>query len=116
MLADAVKNVDENGRPYTKTSPISGFKNELVNNGQGGDVYHHILYMAGSILTGNPFLVAALPISDATQVMRGRKESVTELRDDVAGIAAGKAMIAGANSGKFDWLKNRLKGELCTGK
>ncbi len=114
MVDDAIDNVDTRGRPYTKASPTTGFKDELVNNNQGGDVYHHILFMAGSILLENPVLAATLLTSDAAQVLQGRKESVTELRDDIAGTTVGIAMLKTAQTRNFNALRATLKGILCT--
>lgn len=115
MVADAIKNVDENGRPYTKTSPVNGFRSELIDNNQGGDVYHHVLFVAGGILMAQPLLSAGLAGSDLLQAtMQGRRESRTELRDDAAGAVVGADMRIAASTRNFDRLRQSLMGTLCT--
>lgn len=79
-------------------SYYDGFKPELVSNGQNGDVYRHIGWMAGSEIAHiGAISQEALIWSDAKQAWSSdghvqRPESITELRDDIAGIAVGQAM------------------------
>lgn len=117
MVAQAVKDVDERGNPFAKYKyPISGFRENLTNNNQLADVYHHILFVAGNVMLGEPGQAAnaAFIAVDAYQAyIRGRKESETELRDDRAGQRVGNAMLKAAHNGRFDALRNQLMGILC---
>ncbi len=93
-----------NGQPFTKHMPgepsgplngapqnFNGFRPDLVDNNQRGDVYHHIMFMAASELHPLGSLNGlALISSDAYQkYIKKRAESETELRDDVAGARVG---------------------------
>jgi hypothetical protein len=99
----------ELGEPETFHN-TNGFKRELIQNGQRGDVYRHILFMAGvkqlDGLTGvgsmsvRGFVVAY----DAAQSIDGTKhahEAETELKDDVAGELVGEALNALATNKKM---------------
>lgn len=116
MVKRAVENVDINGKRYKKgpTNPV-GFKKELIDYGQMGDIYHHIEFVAGNYFLGVlGSLVNRIFIEiDTRQVRQGREESITELKDDEAGKAVGVAMVKAFDSGNFDWLKSQLSGILC---
>jgi hypothetical protein len=117
MVKQAIKDVDERGVAYKKgVYPITGSRGELTDNNQDADVYHHILFVAGNSLLGEPGAAAnaAFIAVDAKQAyIEGRKESETELRDDRAGLKVGGAMMSAAHSGKFDALRNQITGILC---
>jgi hypothetical protein len=119
MQGQAVDNVDFSGKPYQKgKTPIDGFQPGLIGNGQGAEVYHHILFTAGGELdtywgsqTNGAFL-----LFDQQQASRGRKESETEVRDDYAGIAVGRAMLETGRLGRqgdFAFLTKRITNILC---
>jgi hypothetical protein len=108
-----------NSRPASgggwKTLPIGGFKSDLVSNGQLGDVHRHILYGAGSILSGSWARGFGFNAWDWTQSTY-RSESETELRDNQAGFAVGRAMLSTANAGKngnYAALFQAIFGILC---
>jgi|GEM_PF-2486401 len=121
MNRQAIKDVDLNGYAYKKGSyPIDGFKDDLVNNGQDADVYHHILFTAGNSLHGTPAADlenVAFRLQDWKQAnWDKRAESETELRDDDAGMAVGEKMLQTALAGKSGdyWaLKAQIKDILC---
>ncbi len=119
MTVNAVDNVDQNGNPYRKgKTPIDGFSDELVDNGQDADVYHHILFVAGNVLDGQYGAAAnkAFIFVDWQQAVRGRKESETELRDDYAGQRVGDAMLKtgrAGRSGNYAKLAQNIAHILC---
>jgi hypothetical protein len=41
-----------NGQKYQKTPNPAGFRPELIDNGQAGDIYHHIEFIAGNYFLG----------------------------------------------------------------
>gem|GEM_PF-3963885 len=116
MVRRAIDNVDVNGDKYIKGPPLpQGFRQELIDNGQGGDVYHHIEFVAGNFFLGaaGQAAIAAFIEVDRRQAQSGRKESETELRDDEAGKQVGRAMLQAFYNGKSDKLRTRLRGILC---
>ena len=123
MVKRALDNVDVDGRSYIKGPDFpEGFKPELIDNGQSGDVYHHIEFIAGQYFLGNTGqgAIHAFIAKDRQQAQQGRLESVTELRDDEAGKQVGKAMLEAFNGVKMfnksslDGLSKTLRGILCT--
>ena len=78
----------------------SAFRDDLVNNNQGGGVYQHLFGFIGLTMSGGPIANALalnqlrIDLKDA----RGERpdhtaeEGQTELRDDIAGINAGRAI------------------------
>jgi YD repeat-containing protein len=98
---------NQDSRPF----PIDGFKTNLIDNGQGADVYKHIYGIAGGVLIGDFYVIAkdwpwprrgsltgwqnviAQVQDDLNAAQGGRKESETELRDDFAGIEVGRSMV-----------------------
>lgn len=121
MARNGLDNVDGNGTKYEKRfTPIVGFKNELVANNQGSDVYRHILFAAGNTLVGGVSGTVGGILFEAydwQQAARGRAESKTELLDDKAGFAVGAAMLRTAQAGRAgDYngqLYNEIKKILC---
>jgi hypothetical protein len=113
--------MDANGRRYLKGPPLpQGFKPELVSNPrggnpQGGDIYRHILFIAGNYFLGISGQIAnKIQIADdRKQAKAGRLESETELLDDEAGKQVGEEMVNAFNRGKFDNLRGTLRGILC---
>jgi hypothetical protein len=119
LQKQAVDNVDFSGKPYVKgQTPIDGFQSQFTDNGQGADVYHHILFMAGGELDTNwgPQTNGAFLDYDKYQAFRGRKESETEVRDDYAGIAVGQKMLIMGRLGRqadFADLTKQIADILC---
>lgn len=119
MQKQAVDNVDFSGRTYEKRqTPIDGFQDQFTDNTQGADVYHHILFTAGGELDTNwgPQTNGAFLATDKLQASRGRKESETEVRDDYAGIAVGRAMLITGRLGRqgdFAFLTKQIADILC---
>ena len=93
MVTKAIRN------PYKKNFPggpndTHGFKRELVAYGQQGDVYRHVLFHAGIILSPLPNQISAEANAyDQWQVEEGRKESIAELAGNRAGQAVGNYML-----------------------
>jgi len=102
MVNQALADVDENGVRYEKYKySVAGFKPELVDNGQDADVYHHILGFTGTTLASMPEVAAGAWLRDWEQAhIERRMESITELRDDRAGLAVGDAMARTTRAGK----------------
>jgi hypothetical protein len=111
-------------RQYQKQDSTTGFNPELYGNGQGGEMYKHILAFAGSTLVANfggiaeragaNKLMETALIHDINQQLTGRKESIAEVKDDYAGMAVGELLVKRINgqiSGRD--LKQALKRELC---
>ncbi|GAB3382913.1 RHS repeat-associated core domain-containing protein [Lysobacter fragariae] len=75
-------------------SDFSGFRSELTADGQDENVYRHIGWNAGAILSrGGSFPAAlALWMEDSSQANEGRAQSVAELHGDIAGLDVGHAM------------------------
>jgi RHS repeat-associated protein len=119
MQGRAVDNVDFSGKTYVKgQTPIDGFQPQLIDNGQGADVYHHILFTAGGELDTNlgPQTNGAFLAYDMYQASRGRRESETEVRDDYAGIAVGRKMLIMGRLGRqadFADLAKQIADILC---
>lgn len=66
----------------------------MVANDQGDDVYRHVNFIAGSIISGNTHAAAGAILVDATQALfiknaDRRLQSHTELRNDFAGLTVG---------------------------
>lgn len=112
----------------SKSFAVDGFRPELVSNGQGGDVYKHILGHAGATMIGNAKLYGwgggrtGFEISEAEEAIdrrqlddpNHRREAETELRDNAAGRQVGDLMrqrILGDIS--RDDLKKGLMNILC---
>ena len=104
--------------PYEKYMPggpgeTNGFQYSLTRYGQDGDVYRHILFVAGTILTGDGYIRNKFIQYDKMQADRGRQESITELEDDKAGIEVGKAMLDAWNSKNPEKLGQTLHRLIC---
>ena len=116
----------------TRGLPVDGFRDDLVNNTQGGQVYQHILGHAAGVLGGeaNDPIVAegARRYAQINQERDQRQhdnpndpkdphdpaEAETELRDDKAGEAVGRAIsdFCKKSISRAD-LKKRLMKTLC---
>ena len=116
MINRAKDNRDGQGKWYRKgpTMPI-GFKKELIDNGQMGDVYHYIEFVAGTYFLGvmGSIMRQLFIYQDQQQANQGRLESITVLRDDYAGEAVGDAMVATFDHANFYWLDKKLHEILC---
>ena len=101
MEVEGTANPYEKNMPYSKGNPSNDFKDELTEYGQGGDVYRHILFVAGTIMAGDSHIRSKFIAYDQKQADGGRKESIADLADDYAGIEVGKFMDRAWN-GKLD--------------
>jgi hypothetical protein len=116
MARRAINGVDENGQKYGKFPTPVGFQDNLVGWGQGGDVYRHILFVAGNVLEGalGGWLANEMfEAYDFFQFFGGRDESLAELLADRAGRQVGAAMSSAFDSGDFNKLRETLKSILC---
>ena len=105
MTQQAIANTNLQGHQYRKgVTPIDGFKQALTAHGQGADVYHHILFTAGSALHGTMGGEAefqAFRLQDWKQrTIEGRRESIAEVEDDDAGHEVGVLMFNAAMAGQ----------------
>ncbi len=98
---------------------VSGFRDDLVDNGQGSQVIRHILGQAGGeIMGGLGKIVADNQAAENIEQAKTRKESETEVRDDIAGVSVGKAIkeFLEGNISEDDlrkMLEDIIKGEEC---
>jgi len=105
--------------PYEKYMPngmddSNGFKETLTQYGQAGDVYRHILFFAGGTLTRAQPALSYAQRTDRKQAESGRKESITELADDVAGRHVGSLMDQAFDKKRDpESLRDVLRQELC---
>lgn len=90
----------------------NGFRPELIKFGQSGDVYRHIMFVAGTVLAGAPATRAAFFEYDRAQARSGRRESITELEDDFAGERVGNLMNDYRRLGR-DGLRDAIRNDLC---
>ena len=93
-------------RPWDLKKPLPlkepyRFRRELVRYGQGADVYRHLLFHSGCQLLGPPgwILSWAADWLDRRQAARGRKESITEVVNNLAGREMGRLLAEGISSG-----------------
>lgn len=109
---------------YKKSDFTSGFEPELYIRNQRGEMYKHILAFAGLTLVAafggigekaaaNAAIRKALEY-DAAQQATGRKESITEVKDDYAGISMGELLVKRFRNQLTDaQLGNQLRWLLC---
>ena len=113
---EGISNPYEKEMPASKGNPTNDFKDELTAYGQNGDVYRHILFVAGTILAGDSHIRSEFIAYDQRQANGPppRKESIAELADDHAGIDVGNLMDRAWN-GKLspDQLQDALTRRLC---
>ena len=74
--------------------PTTGFKDELIKNGQEGQMYRHLYFHLACYLLGPLGWLASwfIGLTDLKQARSGRKESETEVRDNIAGRECGKIL------------------------
>jgi RHS repeat-associated protein len=125
MVTEAYKDVDQYGNTYRKRQTkygIDGFRPELVANGQGPDVYRHILFTAGSkLLPGGDnvdtlFTAVDYAQSQGSPTITHTFEAQAELLDDFAGQSVGESMLQTAQAGKkgnYAALATRIMRILC---
>jgi hypothetical protein len=116
----------------TRGLPVDGFHDNLVNNNQGGQVYQHVLGHAAGVLGGesnDPIIAEAARRNAQNNQERDQRqhdnpndpndphdpaEAETELRDDKAGEAVGRAISDFCKKSiSRDKLKKRLMKTLC---
>ena len=81
-------------RVNTRQLPTTGFRNDLVKDGQDGQMYRHLYFHIACYLMGPPgwLLSWFIGLTDIKQAASGRKESETEVRDNIAGRECGKIL------------------------
>ena len=74
--------------------PTSGFRNDLVKDGQNGQMYRHLHFHLACYLLGplGRLLSWFIGLTDIKQAASGRKESATEIRDNIAGRECGSIL------------------------
>ena len=74
--------------------PTSGFRNDLVKDGQQGQMYRHLYFHLACYLMGPPGWLVSwfIGLTDIKQAATGRKESQTEIRDNIAGRESGRIL------------------------
>ena len=74
--------------------PTSGFKKSLFKDGQGGQIYRHLYFHLACYLMGPLGWLTSwfIGLTDIKQAASGRKESETEIRDNIAGRECGKIL------------------------
>jgi hypothetical protein len=113
MEVEAIRN------PYNKSMPggpedSNGFQWRHVRYGQQGDVYRHILFVAGTILAGDSNIRNRFIGYDEKQARAGRRESVTELENDRSAIKIGNLMDqAWRGKSSPERLEGEIYRELC---
>lgn len=122
FMVDFAINLTRNGPPK---GPTSGFRPELVANGQDSDVMRHIYMNAGGVLSSvGGGVTFGMMGADGVDILRGRGgESVSEQAGNVAGYNAGQAIAQRYNAIKYgsdcqkdeatDALKSDLMKILC---
>ena len=74
--------------------PTVGFKDNLVKHGQKGEMYRHLYFHLACYLLGPMGWAVSwfIGLIDIQQAAKGRKESETEVRDNVAGRECGRIL------------------------
>ncbi|MGJ8725146.1 MAG: hypothetical protein ACSHYB_11360 [Roseibacillus sp.] len=74
--------------------PTSGFRQDLVKDGQEGQMYRHLYFHLACYLLGPPGWLFSwfIGLTDIKQAASGRRESETEVRDNIAGRECGKIL------------------------
>jgi RHS repeat-associated protein len=87
-------------------------RTELTQYGQLNGVFHHIAFVVGAAFSDPP-AAFGLMTSDAVPAGFGRKESITEFRDDVAGIKAAGYLAYGMATGNFSKAQRSITTMVC---
>lgn len=84
--------------------PTSGFRRDLWQHGQAGEMYRHLRFHAGCILLGpiGQVLSWGIGLIDIRQQQSGRAESTTEVINNIAGRACGRILR--------DYLRGKIDG------
>lgn len=74
--------------------PTTGFHKDLVKDGQDGQMYRHLYFHLACYLMGPLGWLFSwfIGLTDIKQAASGRKESETEVRDNIAGRECGKIL------------------------
>lgn len=74
--------------------PTTGFRQDLVQNGQEGQMYRHLYFHLACYLMGPLGWLFSwfIGLTDIKQAASGRKESETEVRDNIAGRECGRIL------------------------
>lgn len=75
--------------------PTSGFREDLFKDGQEGQMYRHLYFHLACYLLGplGWLLSWFIGLTDIKQAASGRKESATEVRDNLAGRDCGRILL-----------------------
>lgn len=76
--------------------PTTGFHEDLVKGGQEGQMYRHLYFHLACHLLGPLGWLFSwfIGLTDIKQAASGRKESETEVRDNIAGRECGRILTA----------------------
>jgi hypothetical protein len=76
--------------------PTTGFRDDLVKDGQEGQMYRHLYFHLACYLLGPLGWLFSwfIGLTDIKQAASGRKESETEVRDNIAGRECGRVLTA----------------------
>jgi hypothetical protein len=79
----------------TRELQVDGIKEELVEHGQGGQFYLHLNFHIGCWFLGWPGMLASwfMHRVDVRQAVTGRRESMVEIRDNVAAFACAEVLL-----------------------
>jgi len=94
MLVRQVKKLK--ARTKAHKLPTRGFRKDLVANEQNGEMYRHLYFHLAFYLLGPLGWLGswAIGMLDVRQASKGRAESQTEVRDNVAGRECGRILLA----------------------
>jgi len=100
---------------------VSGFKESLVEHGQGSDVFKHLNWGIGSILSGQPQLLTGLTLVDAFEIIRDRGnrreqlQRLTEIKDDFAAARVGVVLMSAVITQDFKNVQTTVSTIICKG-
>lgn len=102
-------------RIQSKHLPTTGFRKDLFKNGQEGEMYRHLYFHLACYQLGplGHLFSWFIGLTDIKQAASGRKESETEVRDNLAGRQCGRILKAYLK-GKIDeeTARAQLRSEL----
>jgi hypothetical protein len=102
-------------REGSKMAGTMGVRPELVANNQGTDAYAHSAFLLGAAADFSPVILPFIGI-DAYEAASGRPESVTELKDDFAGVLVAGALGYGVVTGDATTTKRLVNTIVCGSK
>lgn len=96
----------------SKSDNTWGFKEEQIRNGQGNDVYRHIVFMTGAAFSDRGALIPFVAY-DLFQAATGRAESKTELTNDLTGLAVAFDLAVGSMTGNVQRTQKSIVSKIC---